>query len=169
MKIRRATDDDAEPIARIYAPYVTDTAISFDETPPDADEMRRRLAAAHEWLVADVDGEVIGYAYAGAFHGRAAYRWSTEVSIYLAREAAGRGTGGALLDDLLPRLRDAGLVQAFAGIALPNDASVRLFESRGFTSAARYASVGFKHGAWHDVGWWQLQLREPTIPPPDLG
>lgn len=165
ITVRAATEADASALAAIYAPYVTDTAISFDESPPDAEEMWARVERSHDWLVAEADGVVLGYAYAGPFHGRAAYRWSVEVSIYLAADARRRGIGSRLLDELLARVREAGFVQAFAGIALPNPASQGLFESRGFRAAARYDAVGYKGGAWHDVGWWQLQLTEPTASP----
>lgn len=110
-----------------------------------------------------------GYAYASRFHPRSAYRWSAEVSVYLAAEARGQGLGRQLVEELLGRLRELGFVNAFAGTALPNRASVRLFESLGFEKIGHWARVGFKHGAWHDVGWWQLHIREPTIPPPPVG
>ena len=153
-------------IRQIYAPIVKDSAISFEETPPSSEEIAERIAASLAWLVAVADGEVIGYAYASPFHERAAYRWSSEVSVYLAQAARGRGVGKALLASLLNRLTAMGFVNAFAGIALPNPASERLFESFGFEKIAHQREVGFKLGKWHDVGWWQLRLREPPVPPP---
>ena len=166
--IRDATPADAAAIAAIYAPMVTDTIISFEEEPPSADEVARRIAASHVWLVAEEHGDVVGYAYASPFHPRAAYRWSVEVSIYLAREARGRGVGKELLAPLLDRLREMGFVQAFGGTALPNPASERLLESFGFEKVAHWERVGFKFDAWHDVSWRQLTLQEPTVPPPEL-
>ena len=166
--IREATAADAAVIAAIYAPMVTGTIISFEEEPPSAEEMADRIAASHVWLVAEEDGDVVGYAYATAFHPRAAYRWSVEISIYLAPEARGRGVGNELLTPLLDRLREMGFVQAFGGTALPNPASERLLESFGFKKVAHWERVGFKFDAWHDVSWRQLTLREPTVPPPEL-
>lgn len=163
--IRPATAGDAPGVLAIYAPIVETTAISFEEEPPSPDEMRRRIRGSNLWLVADDGPDISGYAYAASFHPRAAYRWSVEVSIYLAESARGRGLGRRLLGDLLERLRGRGFVNAFGGIALPNPASVALFESFGFEKIAHQRIVGFKLGAWHDVGWWQLQLTEPTIPP----
>jgi phosphinothricin acetyltransferase len=166
--IRDATPADAAAIAAIYAPMVRDTIISFEEEPPSADEMAERIAASHVWLVAEEDGQVAGYAYAARFHPRAAYRWATEVSIYLAPEARGRGIGKQLLGLLLERLREMGFVHAFGGTALPNPASEGLFEAFGFKKIAHWERVGFKFDGWHDVSWRQLTLQEPTVPPPEL-
>lgn len=168
VSIRHAEARDAAAIAEIYAPYVRETAISFEEVPPDDDEVARRIDDASEWIVAEEVGTIQGYAYAGVFNPRSAYRWSCEVSVYLDSGSRGRGLGRLLLADLLDRLRAAGFVNAFAGIALPNDASIGLFESAGFHRVALYESVGMKLARWHDVGWWQLRLREPTIPPDPL-
>lgn len=167
--IRPATEQDASSVLGIYEPIVRDTPISFETEPPNEEEMGARIARSHEWLVTENDGRVIGYAYAAPFHPRAAYRWSVEVSIYLAEDARGSGLGRKLLAELLDRLSSRGFVNCFAGIALPNAASVRLFESFGFSKIAHWTKVGFKLGAWHDVGWWQLPLREPPTPPPEIG
>ena len=166
--IREATPADAAAIAAIYAPLVTHTVVSFEEEPPSAAEMADRIAASHAWLVAEQDGEVIGYAYAAPFHPRAAYRWSAEVSIYLAPDARGRGVGKQLVAALLERLEEIGFVNVFAGTALPNVASERLLESFGFKKIAHWEHAGFKRGAWHDVSWRQLTLQEPSVPPPEL-
>jgi phosphinothricin acetyltransferase len=168
MTIREADARDAPAVAAIYAPIVRDTIISFEEDPPSADEMAQRIAESHLWLVAESDGQVAGYAYAAPFHPRAAYRWSVEVSVYLAAEARGRGAGKHLVADLIDRLREMGFVNAFGGTALPNPASERLLESLGFKPVGVQKSVGFKFGAWHDVSWRQLRLQEPTVPPPEL-
>jgi len=162
-EIRPATVADAAAIAAVYRPYVVDTVISFETEPPDGDEMARRMAAEPPlpWLVAERDGRVTGYAYASAHRARAAYRWGADVSVYLDATEHGRGTGGALYGRLLPLLRDLGYVAAYAGIALPNPASVGLHESLGFSLVGVYRRVGYKHGGWHDVGWWQLPLVDP--------
>jgi phosphinothricin acetyltransferase len=167
VTIRDATADDAAAIAAIYAPLVTDSIVSFEEDPPSAEEMADRIAASHVWLVAEDDGEVVGYAYGARFHPRAAYRWSTEASIYLAPEARGRGTGKGLVAELLVRLKAMGFVNVFGGTSLPNPASERLLESFGFKKVAHWEHVGFKLDAWHDVSWRQLTLQEPTVPPPE--
>jgi phosphinothricin acetyltransferase len=166
--VRDATSDDAAAVQAVYAPYVTDTAISFElEIPTDA-EMARRIEQAWAWLVCERDGTVLGYAYAAPFHARAAYAWSAEVSIYIDRTQHRSGIGRELLTALLERLRELGIVNAIAGIALPNPASQGLFESFGFERAATYEAIGYKLDRWHDVGWWQLRLQEPTVPPPAL-
>src|SRR5215207_5787334 len=121
MHVRVANEGDAAACAAIYAPYVTDTAVSFEESPPDADEMARRIAVAHDWLVLEDSGRVVGYAYAATFHPRAAYRWACEVSVYLERGFERRGGGRALYSVLLPRLRERGFRVAIAGMTLPND------------------------------------------------
>jgi phosphinothricin acetyltransferase len=167
VTIRDATADDAAAIAAIYAPLVTDSIVSFEEDPPSAEEMADRIAASHVWLVAEDDGEVVGYAYGARFHPRAAYRWSTEASIYLAPEARGRGTGKRLVAELLVRLKAMGFVNVFGGTSLPNPASECLLESFGFKKVAHWEHVGFKLDAWHDVSWRQLTLQEPTVPPPE--
>lgn len=166
--IRSVTEGDAGAIHAIYTPIVRETIVSLETQPPSVMEIQERIANSHEWLVYEREGRVVGYAYAAPFHERAGYKWSVEVSIYLGADARGSGVGKELLSALLERLKVRGFVNAFAGIALPNPASVRLFESSGFEAVARHRQVGFKLGGWHDVGWWQLQLNLPTNPPPEV-
>lgn len=159
--VRDASAQDAAACAAIYAPYVTDTAISFETRPPSAAEMAERIAAAqrnHAWLVLEDDARVVGYAYGGPFHRRAAYRWACEVSVYLERGRRRTGGGRALYEALLGRLRDRGFRTALAGMTLPNDASAGLHRALGFEPVGTYRRVGFKHRAWHDVAWTQLVL-----------
>lgn len=167
--VRSASEQDAAACARIYAPYVTDTAISFETEPPSPGEMARRITTAqrsHAWLVLEEEaGEVVGYAYGGPFAPRAAYRWSCEVSVYLDRERTGRGGGRALYEALLPRLAGRGYRTAMAGMTLPNDASEGLHRALGFEPAATYRRVGWKHGRWHDVRWVQRALGDGPDPP----
>lgn len=151
--------------AAIYAPYVTDSAVSFETDPPDAAEMARRIAAAHAWLVLEDEGLIVGYAYAGTFHPRAAYRWACEVSVYLARGFERRGGGRALYAVLLPLLRERGFTSAIAGMTLPNPGSVGLHESLGFEVVGTYRDIGFKGGEWHDVAWTQLELAPASTSP----
>lgn len=167
-EIRSATEADAAAIRDIYEPFVTGTAISFESEPPDVPAIARRIRDSHAWLVCTGGGRILGYAYAAPFHSRAGYRWSVEVSVYVAGDAQGAGAGRSLLTSLLDQLTQRGFVNAFAGIALPNPASVHLFESLGFEQIGLQKSPGFKLGAWHDVGWWQRQLRPPGLPPPPL-
>jgi phosphinothricin acetyltransferase len=158
--IRPATAQDAAAVAAIYAPYVLGSVATFEEVPPTEAEVAARMANGLPWLVADLDG-VVGYAYAGPHHARAGYRWSVTVSVYLDAAHHGRGLGRALYGELLPLLARLGYVNAYAGVTLPNDASVRLHEAVGFTPVGVYRGVGFKHDRWHDVGWWQRTVQDP--------
>ncbi len=171
-RIRLATLDDAEPIQTIYAAYCS-TPISFEVEPPSVDEVRSRLAKIlghYPWLVFEDAGEVLGYAYASRHRERAAYMWSVDTSVYIRRGQLRRGLGRALYTALFGVLPLQGYVNAYAGITLPNPASVGLHESMGFQPVGVYSKVGFKHGVWHDVAWYQkaLQARpnEPAPPRP---
>jgi L-amino acid N-acyltransferase YncA len=169
--IRPADVADAAGIAAVYRPYVTVSVASFETAPPDAAELARRMLGAPRlpWFVGCRDGVVVGYAYAAPHRTRAAYRWSVDCSVYLAAAERGAGTGRALYERLLPAVRDLGYVTAFAGIALPNPASVGLHTALGFTAVGTYRAVGFKSGRWHDVGWFQLPLRELPAEPVEPG
>jgi L-amino acid N-acyltransferase YncA len=161
MLIRPVKFDDADQIAAIYAPIVEHTPISFEEHAPSAAEMRERIrsyTAAYPWLVAISGDDVLGYAYACAHRERAAYRWSVNSSIYLREEARGRGLGRTLYAELFRHLETRRFHAVFAGIALPNEASVALHRSLGFTHVGTYHEVGFKFGAWFDTSWWQRRL-----------
>ncbi|MGM9482280.1 arsinothricin resistance N-acetyltransferase ArsN1 family B [Roseateles sp. NT4] len=168
MKIRTATLDDAAAVAAIYGPIVQHTAISFETEPPDAAEMRQRMAktlASLPWLVAqDATGAVRGYAYASKHKERAAYQWSVDTTVYVHEDARGQGVGRALYGRLLPLLGELGYCHAFAGVALPNAGSVGLHEAMGFEAIGVYRNVGYKHGRWRDVGWWQKSLRPLDTP-----
>lgn len=169
--IRLAAEADAPALADIYGPIVASTAISFEIDPPDATEMRRRLAdmlPALPWLVCELEGDAAGYAYASRHRVRAAYSWSVDVSVYVAPAYHRRGVGRGLYTSLFAILMAQGFFNAYAGVTLPNAASVGLHESLGFTPVGVYRHVGFKLGAWHDVGWWQLPLqalRHPAAAP----
>jgi len=161
LEVRPASVADAEACASIYAPYVTDTVISFETEAPSAAEMASRIATAlesHAWLVLEEDGRVVGFAYGGRFAPRAAYRWSCEVSVYL--EVGRRRTGGgrALYEALLERLAELGYHSALAGMTLPNEASAGLHRAMGFEPVGTHREIGFKHDAWHDVAWMQRRL-----------
>ncbi|HEX5526205.1 MAG TPA: arsinothricin resistance N-acetyltransferase ArsN1 family B [Solirubrobacterales bacterium] len=160
---------DATACAAIYAPHVEGSAVSFEERAPSAEEMAARIgryAATHAWLVAEREGGVVGYAYATAFNERPAYRWSASVSVYIAAESRGQGVGRALYEALFERLRERGFRMACAGITLPNEASVALHERLGFEPVGVNREIGWKQGAWRDVGWWQLELAPAGDGPP---
>lgn len=160
--IREATLADAAAIAEIYSGYIATTVASFETEEVGAEEMARRMTelkeSGHPWLVAEVGGRVVGFAYATQFRPRVAYRRTAEVTIYLKPTATGRGIGASLYGALLPQVRVLGFHSAVAAIALPNDASVGLHESLGFRQVGCLAEVGDKFGRWIDVGYWQLPL-----------
>lgn len=166
-RVRVATCDDAAAIAAIYAPVVRDTAISFELEPPDVGVMRQRVLDTlrlRPWLVCERDGALLGYAYGGAHRERAAYQWCTETSVYIAASARRQGVGRLLYAELLPLLARQGYVHAYAGITLPNSASVGLHEALGFVPIGIYPRIGFKFDTWHDVGWWELSLAGASLP-----
>jgi L-amino acid N-acyltransferase YncA len=163
-RVRRASAADAQACVDIYRPYVLDTATTFETDVPTVEEMAGRIDAAlvaHEWLVFELDGDINGYAYAHQFNSRSAYQWSVETSVYVARDRRRCGGGRMLYAELLRRLTERGFRRAFAGIAQPNDASNALHQALGFLPVGHYRRVGWKHGAWHDVRWWQLDLVGP--------
>jgi L-amino acid N-acyltransferase YncA len=159
---------DAAAVAAIYAPSVESTVISFEEVVPSVEQTRGRIEATlHRWpwLVFEEGGDVLGYAYAGKHRERAAYRWSVDVSAYVGEHARGRGIGRALYLALFRVLREQGFHHAFAGITLPNDASIALHRSVGFAPVGIYREVGFKFGAWRDVSWWECPIAPPGTAP----
>jgi phosphinothricin acetyltransferase len=171
-RVRDAWPADGPACAALYAPYVTDTAITFEDVPPTAAEMSERIAAAvrtHAWLVLERDGHVLGYAYGGPFNRRAAYRWACEVSVYLEPLSRGNGGGRMLYEALFARLAQRGFNMAVAGMTLPNEASVGLHRAMGFEPVGTFRRIGFKHGHWHDVAWMQRALggEEAAGPPPE--
>lgn len=168
LKVRSASPADAAACAAIYAPYVTDTVITFESVPPGTAEMAERIAAAlrsHAWIVLEDEGRVAGYAVGSPFKSRAAYRWSCEVSVYLELGRRRTGAGRMLYDALLARLAERGFRTAVAGMTLPNDASTGLHRAMGFEPVGTYRRIGWKHGAWHDVAWTQRPLVLDGGPP----
>jgi L-amino acid N-acyltransferase YncA len=161
--LRTARLDDAPALLEIYRPFVTDSAVSFELEPPSVEEFEKRMAQALDrwaWLVAEHDGSLLGYAYATSHRTRGAYRWSVETSAYIHPEHRGQGLGKRLYRELLPILAGQGYCTAYAGIALPNEASVALHRAVGFTPVGVFGRAGWKFGRWHDVSWWQLALRD---------
>lgn len=169
-----APNSDGAACAAIYGPYVDGAATSFEESPPVAAELATRIervSTTHPWLVSERDGRVVGFAYAAPHRARPAYRWTAETSVYVDPAHHGLGVGRELYEALLGLLRRQGLHVACAGITLPNDASIGLHEALGFERIGVYRRVGYKAGAWRDVGWWQLFLASADggVPPEPLG
>ena len=160
--VRAVTPADAGAVAAIYNHYVLQTVVTFEEEPITAAEISRRIdevrTGSLPWFVAERAGAIAGYAYASRWRARSAYRFSSEVTVYLAPEQGRRGIGSALYAELLSALRGSGLHAAIGGIALPNDASVALHEKFGFKKVAHFEQTGFKFNRWVDVGYWQLIL-----------
>jgi L-amino acid N-acyltransferase YncA len=166
--IRLATPADAEQVLAIYTPHC-ETATSFELAAPTVGDMAGRIARVlewHPWLVCEASGEVLGYAYASRHRERPAYRWSVETSVYVGSGHRRLGVGRALYASLLAVLPLQGYVSAFAGVTLPNPASVGLHEALGFQEVGVYRHAGYKCGAWHDVVWYQRLLQEPPEDPP---
>ena len=167
MNIRLARLSDAAAVAAIYAPSVTEGVASFELAVPTAAEMAERIRHTlreRPWLVCEEAGVILGYAYGARHRERLAYQWSVEASVYVDRTRHHRGVGRALYRELLSQLADLGYYNAYAGITLPNAASVGLHESFGFVPVGIYRHAGFKLGRWWDVGWWQRSLCARTVP-----
>ena len=168
MQIRIVREEDAAEIADIYRPAVTDTPISFELEPPDAAEIAHRITEVLKrtpWIVCTSDDRVLGYAYASRHRERAGYQWSVEVSAYVHRDARRMGIARGLYNSLFAMLTYQGFRNAYAGITLPNKASVSLHEAVGFKLIGRYHAVGYKLGAWHDTGWFERGLAAHDVPP----
>ena len=168
--IRLATESDAAAIQAIYAPIVQDTFISFEMDIPTVDEMRARVhktLVAFPWLVCENEqGEVAGYVYASKHRERAAYQWAVDVTAYVSPIAHRSGVARGLYTSLFALLRLQGFFNAYAGIAMPNDASVGAHRAVGFQAIGVYHNVGYKLGKWHDVSWWGLALQPALTEPP---
>jgi L-amino acid N-acyltransferase YncA len=161
LTIRPVRPADAHAIAAIYAPIVEHTIISFEEVPPTQAQMRERIdrvTSRFPWLVAEREAEVLGYVYASPHHERAGYRWSVDVSAYVHAHARRQGVASSLYRALFALLEAQRFHCAFAGITLPNDASVRLHQSAGFELIGVYREVGYKLGAWRDTSWWRRPI-----------
>jgi phosphinothricin acetyltransferase len=169
IRIRAALATDAPAIAAIYAPFVKDSPVTFETEAPDAELIGSRIRAGgdlYPWYVAErEDGAVVGYAYATRFRDRAAYRFAVETTVYVDPRAHRQGIGTRLYDRLFETLEAQGFTQAIAAITLPNEASVQLHETAGFRPAGVYRQVGYKLGAWYDVGLWQRPLAAAGNPP----
>ena len=165
MIIRPVQLDDAAAIRAIYQPYVTETAITFEVDVPTVLEFERRITktlAQYPYLVAEEDGKVLGYAYASTYYARTAYDWTVELSIYISKEARGKGIGSALYDALEEELKARGFLRFLACIAVPNEASIAMHKKRGYVQVAHFPKVGYKFDRWHDIVWMQKTIEGPT-------
>ena len=163
IHIRPATEADAFALVEIYRPHVESSAASFETVVPTIEEFAARIRkalAGWQWLVAETEGECIGYAYGSSHRERAAYRWSVEVSAYVQAAHHRKGVGRSLYSRLLADLARLGFCNAYAGMTLPNEASVALHRSAGFDFVGTFGRVGRKFERWHDVAWFQRQLRD---------
>jgi phosphinothricin acetyltransferase len=170
VTVRRATPEDGAACAAIYGPYVAETSISFELTPPTAEEMAARIqkVTAHwPWIVVEVDGVVRAYAYATRHRERPAYDWTTETTVYVHRDHRARGLGRIAMRALLAVLRLQGFHLVVAGITAPNPGSFRLHESLGFERIGEFEAIGWKFDGWHGVEFWGLELgaRDPVPDP----
>ena len=170
IDIRLARDSDVGAIVEIFRPIVESTTISYEIRVPDQEEMARRVhetLQAYPWLVCELEGHVAGYAYAARHRISGAYQWSVDTTIYIGEAYRRRGVGRGLYESLFAILVAQGYVNAYAGISLPNQASVTLHEAMGFEQVGVYRGVAYKLGRWCDAGWWQRRLRErPQTPQP---
>lgn len=168
LPIRLVRNTDTQQLLEIYAPFIRDTAVSFEYEVPSATMFWERMADVLTycpWLVCEMNGEIAGYAYASAHRKRVAYQWSTEVSVYVSPDYQRRGVAWGLYTTLIELLRHQGYKNALAGITLPNEASERFHTAMGFRPVGVYHHVGFKLGQWQDVGWWELSINEMDHPP----
>ncbi len=176
MKIRIATPEDAEEILRVYTPYVTDTAITFEYEVPTVEEFRNRIKntlSLYPYLVAEVDGVIVGYAYAGPFIRRPAYDWSAEASIYLDMDMKGQGIGTALyscLENILHKQNILNINACIAYIDVEDEyltnASMHFHEAVGYRFVGKFTNSGNKFGRWYDMIWMEKIIGEHIENPP---
>ena len=167
MEIRLAKPSDARSLLDIYAPYVENTAITFEYEVPTIEDFAIRIEKTLEkypYLVAEEDGVVLGYAYASTYYARAAYDWAVELSVYVSQDARGKGVGSKLYDALEEMLEQMGYIHFLACISLPNEASLALHRKRGYQQVAHFPKIGYKFECWHDIVWLQKSLDKEAGP-----
>ena len=167
MEIRFAKPSDARSLLDIYAPYVENTAITFEYEVPTIEDFANRIEKTLEkypYLVAEEDGVVVGYAYASTYYARAAYDWAVELSAYVSQDARGQGVGTRLYDALEDLLEQMGYIHFLACISLPNEASLALHRKRGYQQVAHFPKIGYKFECWHDIVWLQKSLDKEARP-----
>ena len=169
IKLRIATPNDGAELSNIYAYYVTDTSVSFEYEAPSAEEFSQRIAHKLEkypYLVAELDGKPVGYAYASEFRERAAYGWDTELSVYVSREAHHNGVGRMLYTALIKILKAQNFVNLYAWITTPNPTSEAFHISMGFEKLCEIPQTGFKMGKWYGITWYRMQVADNDTPKP---
>ena len=167
-KIRSALSSDASSILDIYAPYIANTAVSFETEVPAVEDFMQRIMRNQEscpWLVYESDGLIAGYAYASKHRDRAAYQWSLESSVYVNEGFHQQGIATKLYQTLFQILKYQGCRNLYAGITLPNEKSVNFHQKMGFNKIADYKNIGYKFNSWHTVGWYELQLNDYSDAP----
>lgn len=167
MTIRLLCEKDIPAVLEIYRPYIETSVVTFEYEVPSLLEFTKRVHAIQQefpWLVCEIGGEVIGYAYASHYHDRAAYFWDCELSVYVKQGVRRQGVGTALYQALLPLLKAQGYYQAYAVIAAPNPQSQLFHQKLGFRSLGIHPKVGFKFGEWRDLDFQVLELREKNQP-----
>lgn len=172
MKIlfRLAKKEDVEEILAVYAPYILHTPITFEYTVPTLQEFSRRIegiSCDYPYFVCEMEGEIIGYAYASAYHERAAYQWDADLSIYLKQNITGKGIGRLMLDTLIALLKLQNIRNVYSCITHPNIPSEHLHETMGFRKCATFHHSGFKHGKWYDTLWYEKQIASTTGEQPE--
>lgn len=169
--IRFARPEDGPSLLEIYAPYVTDSAVTFEYAVPSEEEFTRRvrdISAEYPYLVCGAGETILGYAYAHPLRERAAYRWSAELSVYLRRDRSLRGAGRALYAALIALLRLQNVRTVYGCVTAPNPESQRLHALFGFRDAGVWRSAGYKRGEWHDVLWFDREIGNRAVPPAPL-
>lgn len=161
LNIRLATIDDAQVCAEVYRPYVEHTSFTFETIAPTTEMVTERMQGALEhyaWVVAERDGQVVGYAYAHEFSDRPAYDWTCETSVYVSVDERRGGVGRAMYDAMMDRLAERGYRRVIANVVSENEASIRMHKRMGFREVGRFERVGWKFDEWHDVTWLELDL-----------
>lgn len=166
--IRLAERSDVPGILEIYAPFILDTSVTFEETVPDEESFWERVQEIKKelpFLVCEIDGRVAGYAYASGYRSRASYRWTKEVSVYIHPDFQRRKVAHALYSSLNEMVRYQGVANLLAIITMPNEPSVAFHEYFGYRKCAEFAKVGYKMNQWQNVGWFELFLQDENEPP----
>ena len=170
-KIRFANPGDAGAILGIYAPYIEKTAITFEYDVPSLPEFSERIAKIQEkypWIVYEEDGKILGYAYGSPEFTRAAYQWTVETSVYLAKEARGRGIGTSLCKKIFDILKKQNFCICYVLINDDNEASIKMHEKFGFRTVGIRKNCGYKFEKWHSIIILEKQLNDFSVPPKDI-